>query len=302
MKCWRATGSNLIPASISDREPSPPGNRKQRLDHLAQVAITLVLALCFAGCQGRMARQEAGENDVTAIGEVRVAAAADLKFALDEIVKQFRQDHPKVQVDVTYGSSGNFYSQLLNQAPFDIYFSADVFYPRKLSEQGLALPNSDFCYAIGRIVIWAPASSKIDVERLGMQALNDPAARRIAIANPKHAPYGKAAEAAMRSANVFERVKDRLVYGENIAQTLQFIQSASADIGIVALSLALAPKVREAGRYWEIPLDAYPRMDQGGIILKWARDPDSARAFRSFVSQPRGHEVLRKYGFFLPGE
>jgi molybdate transport system substrate-binding protein len=234
--------------------------------------------------------------------ELLVAAAADLKFAMEEMVQKFQRDSPEISVEVTYGSSGNFYSQLVNQAPFDIYFSADVGYPRKLSEQGLALEGSDFVYAVGRIVIWAPIFSPIDVERLGTESLRHSSVRHIAIANPKHAPYGKAAEAAMRSLGLYEAVREKLVYGENVAQAFQFIQSGAAELGIIALSLALAPNARDQGRYREIPQQAYPRLEQGGVILKWARDPTAARSFRSFVLGSTGREILKRYGFTLPGE
>ena len=230
-----------------------------------------------------------------------VAAAADLRFAMDEIAQRFQQQHPEVTVKVTYGSSGHFYEQALNGAPFDVFCSADLAYPRQLAERGFALPGSQFQYGAGRIVIWVPASSAIDVQKLGMQSLVDPSVRHIAIANPGHAPYGKAAVAAMRSLGVYDAVQSKLAYGENIAQTLQYVQMHSAEIGIVALSLALAPNVRESGRYWEIPLDAYPRLTQGGIILKGTKHPDTARAFRGFLMGQEGESILSNFGFSPPG-
>lgn len=234
--------------------------------------------------------------------KISVAAAADLKFALDEIRAEFGKRHPDIQTDVSYGSSGNFYSQLINQAPFDLYLSADLEYPRRLQEQGLTLPGSEFLYAVGRIAVWTPASSPIDVEKLGMNALHHPTVAHIAIANPQHAPYGRAAEAAMRSLDAYDTARPKLVFGDNVAQTLQFVQSGSAQIGIVALSLALSPTVRPEGRYWEVPLDKYPRMEQGGVILRWARDPHAARALRAFLTGADGRSVLKKCGFFLPEE
>ena len=233
---------------------------------------------------------------------VRVAAAADLKFALDEIIASFHRQHQDIKAQVTYGSSGNFFAQLTNRAPFDVFFSADLDYPRQLIEQGLALKETEFLYAVGRLVVWVPRRSSVDLEHLGIHALLDPSVRKIAIGNPKHAPYGRAAEAAMRKLGVYERVQERFVYGENIAQTAQFVQTGAADIGVIALALALAPALREEGRYWEIPLDAYPRMDQGGVVLSWARDMPAAQALRAFVLGPEGKAVLRRYGFFLPGE
>jgi molybdate transport system substrate-binding protein len=234
--------------------------------------------------------------------ELLVAAASDLKFAMGEIVQDFQKDHPEITVKVTYGSSGNFYSQLSNQAPFDLFFSADISYPRKLSEQGLTLPSTEFLYAMGYIVVWVPKSSPIDVERLKIEALRHDSVRHIAIANPKHAPYGKAAEAALRSLGIYAAVQQKLVLGENISQAFQFVQSGNAEVGIVALSLALAPSVKEQGRYWQIPLDAYPRLEQGGVILKWVKDPEAAQNFREFVTGSKGRSLLKRYGFYLPGE
>ncbi|HEY0945417.1 MAG TPA: molybdate ABC transporter substrate-binding protein [Opitutaceae bacterium] len=238
---------------------------------------------------------------VSAAAELAVAAAADLKFALDELVGEFTAAQPDVTVKVTYGSSGNFFAQLQNRAPFDLYFSADIDYPRRLASGGLAL-DGVFSYAVGRIVLWVPKASPLDVEGLGMRALLDPAARKIAVANPQHAPYGRAAVAALKSLGVHAQVEPRLVYGENISQAAQFVQSGAADAGVIALSLAVAPALRDAGRFWEVPLDAYPRMEQGGVIMKWTPQPAAAQALRAFVLGERGRAVLRRYGFSLPKE
>jgi molybdate transport system substrate-binding protein len=231
-----------------------------------------------------------------------IAAASDLKFALDELLQQFRAKHPEADVQVTYGSSGNFFAQLGNGAPFDVFLSADVSYPRKLAEQGLVHDSGVFLYAVGRIVVWVPRGSPLAVETLGLKALEAPEAKRIAIANPKHAPYGRAAEAAMRSQGVYDAVQAKLVLGENIAQTAQFVQSGSADVGIIALALALAPAMKEQGRYWEVPLDAYPRMEQGGAITRSAQDVELALAFRAFLLGAEGKALLERYGFTLPQE
>jgi molybdate transport system substrate-binding protein len=232
--------------------------------------------------------------------ELTIAAAADLKFAMDQLVTEFQTNQPGTTVKVAYGSSGNFFAQLQNRAPFDLYFSADIEYPRKLAEPGHALDTDVFLYAVGRLVVWVPKSSSVDLDTLGIQALLAPSVRKIAIANPEHAPYGRAAVAAMKSLHVYQQAESKLVYGENIAQTAQFVQSGAADIGIIALSLAIAPQMRDAGRYWEIPLEAYPKMEQGGIILKWTKDAAAARAFRDFVLGKHGRDVLKRYGFFLP--
>jgi molybdate transport system substrate-binding protein len=233
---------------------------------------------------------------------VRVAAAADLRFAMDEIVAAFHGEHPDIRVQVTYGSSGNFYAQLSNRAPFDIFFSADVDYPRRLIREGVAPADTEFLYGIGRIVVWVPRASPIEVEKCGMQSLLSPSAHKIAIANPRHAPYGRAAEAAIKSMGLYEKVKDRLVFGDTVMQTAQFIESGAADIGIISHSLVLAPSLRDKGRFWEVPLDAYPRREQGGVILSWAQDRSAAEALRDFVLGDHGRAILRRYGFRLPEE
>jgi molybdate transport system substrate-binding protein len=230
--------------------------------------------------------------------KLSIAAAADLRFALDEIVRGFRTAHPKLDVRTVYGSSGNFYSQIRSRAPFDVLLSADVEYPRKLAAEGLAVRDSVFTYAVGRIVLWVPANSPIDPAGAHMQALEAAAVRHIAIANPQHAPYGRAAEAAIRSAGLYDRVASKFVLGENIAQTLEFVQTGAADVGIVALSLALAPTIRDRGKYWEVPLDSYPRVEQGGAIL---HDSQAARDFVAFLRGGDATNVLRQYGFYLPG-
>jgi molybdate transport system substrate-binding protein len=134
-----------------------------------------------------------------------------------------------------------------------------------------------------------------------MKALLEPAARRIAIANPQHAPYGRAAEAAMKSQGVYDAVKDKLVLGENIAQTAQFVQSGAADVGLIALALARAPAMKNPGSFWEVPLDAYPRLEQGGAITRQARDVELAQRFRDYLLGAEGKTLLKRYGFFLPG-
>jgi len=264
------------------------------MTRLAKVLVIagLVAWVSLCGLVSRAAAQ--------AKGEVAVAAASDLKFALDEIIAAFHKERPDVQVTVSYGSSGNFYAQLSNRAPFDMFFSADRDFVAKLVAQEATLAGSEFLYAIGRIVVWVPRSSPLDVEKQGFAVLKDPRVRRISIANPRHAPYGRAAEAAMRSLGVYEAVKDKLVLGENISQAAQFVQTGAAEAGVIALSLALAPTLQKEGKFWNVPLDAYPKMEQGGVILKWARDPAAAQAFRTFMLGPAGRTVLKKYGFGLP--
>jgi molybdate transport system substrate-binding protein len=208
---------------------------------------------------------------------VRVAAAADLQFAMAELAAQFATKNV-ARLEVTYGSSGNFFSQLQNGAPFDLFFSADLEYAKKLDAAGLAEPGTLCQYAVGRLVLW------------------DARVEKIAVANPEHAPYGKAAVAALRSASLYDRVKDKLVFGENISQAAQFVQSGNAQVGFVALSLAVSPAMQD-GKRWEVPAEAYPPIEQGAVVLRSAKDKAAARAFLEFVQSSAGRETLKKYGF-----
>jgi molybdate transport system substrate-binding protein len=260
--------------------------------------LAVVLAFCLSGLVGCGGEKAPSTEEQ----EVRVAAASDLKFAFDDLASEFQKKKPGIKVTATYGSSGNFYAQLSNKAPFDLYLSADVDYPRKLIDDGLAVKESEFLYAVGQIVVWVPNNSKLDLDKLGIGAVADPSVKRLAIANPNHAPYGRAAEAALKKLGVYDNVKDRLVLGENISQTAQFVESRSADVGIIALSLALAPAMRDKGRYWKVPLDAYPRLEQGGVIMEWAKDMKAAEALRAFIMGEEGRAILKRHGFRLPGE
>src|SRR6202049_4257902 len=231
--------------------------------------------------------------------EVRVAAAADLKFALDELGTPYGKQMGS-KIDVSYGSSGNFLAQIQNGAPFDVFLSADIEYPRKLEAAGLAEPGTLYEYAVGRIVIWMPADARNELAKLGWKVLLEPGVERIAIANPEHAPYGRAAVAAMRSAGIYEQVRERLVYGENIAQAAQFVASGSAQAGILALSLASSPPMR-GGKRWAIPADMHAPIEQGAVILKSAKDKEGTRAFLAFLKSDAGRKILESYGFTLPG-
>jgi molybdate transport system substrate-binding protein len=240
-------------------------------------------------------------DPTAAARRVRIAAASDIRYALDDMAGRLRQAVPGLEVEVVYGSSGTLFAQLTNGAPFDLFLSADVEYPTQLSARGLTLAGTEFRYADGRLAVWAPASSPIDVENRGMDALVDPAVAHVAIANPAHAPYGRAAEAAMRQARVYDRVKSKIVFGENVSQALQFVQSGAAEIGVVALSLALAPALRTSGKYWTVPPELHPPLEQGGVIMKAAADPEAARAVRTFMLGAEGRTILGAYGFSVPG-
>jgi molybdate transport system substrate-binding protein len=233
-------------------------------------------------------------------GHVAVAAASDLRFAMDDLIATFAAANPGVTVEATFGSSGTFFTQVSEGAPFDVYFSADAEYPRKLETAGLAESGSTQLYGIGQIVVWVPNDSALDVEAHGLEALTDPSVKTIAIANPEHAPYGRAAVAAMKTAGIYDAVKSKFVLGENISQAAQFVESGNADIGVIALSLAVAPSLKDKGRYAVVPIDSYPRLEQGAVVLKAAVDPVATRAFLDFVLGPEGRTILDRYAFLLP--
>lgn len=230
--------------------------------------------------------------------KLTIAAAADLKFAMDEIVAAFKQANPADEVQIVYGSSGKFHTQIQQGAPFDLYFSADIAFPRELVKAGLAASEVK-PYALGRIVLW---SASLDAGKMTLANLTDPKIRRIAIANPKHAPYGKRAEEALRASGLWEKVEPKLVYGENIAHTAQFVQTGNAQVGIIALALALNPELASKGGYWLIPDKLHEPLEQGFIITKRAEGNALAKRFADYMGSSPARAVMTKYGFVLPGE
>lgn len=228
-----------------------------------------------------------------------IAAAADLKFAMAEVVESFRAQHPGNSIEVIYGSSGKFHTQIANGAPFDLFFSADIAYLRDLARKGLTA-DAARPYAVGRIVLWSlkPGLGKIDLNALPQSGLIN----KFAIANPLHAPYGKRAQEALQHAGVWEAMQPRLVLGENIAHTAQFVDSGAADAGIVALSLVLSPAVQGKGTWTLIPAQWHAPLEQGYVTLARARDNALAKAFAEYVNAEPARKVMRRYGFVLPGE
>jgi molybdate transport system substrate-binding protein len=230
--------------------------------------------------------------------QLTIAAAADLQFAFQDLGTQFEKQ-TGISVRVTYGSSGNFATQIENGAPFDLFFSADIQYPQKLISEGFAEAGSLYRYADGKLVLWVPNASKLDLNK-GMSVLLDPSVRKIAIANPKHAPYGRAAAAAMKAAGVYEKVESKLVLGENISQAAQFVQSGTADVGLVALSLAVSPGMKATGRHVEVSAKDYPAIEQGAAIVKQSRNKAAAEKFLDFMKTTAAKATLERYGFVVP--
>jgi molybdate transport system substrate-binding protein len=228
-----------------------------------------------------------------------VAAAADLSAALKDVGDRFEKK-TGATVKLSFGASGALTQQIQNGAPFDLFFSADMDYPRQLISAGDADGASLYQYAVGKLVLWVPADSMLDVEHQGMKILLDPSVKKIAIANPQHAPYGRAAVAALRRAGMYDRIADRLVLGENISQAAQFVESGNAQAGFVALAHAAAPAMRGKGKYWEVPADFYPPLAQGVVVLSHSQHKKEAADFLEYMKTKEVSELLQKYGFRLP--
>jgi molybdate transport system substrate-binding protein len=230
--------------------------------------------------------------------KITIAAAADLKFALEEIVTSFNKTHVGNVVQAIYGSSGKFQAQIQQDAPYDLFFSADIDYPRELVKQDLAVPEVK-PYAVGRIVLW---SAEMDARTMTLDNLTDPRITKIAIANPKHAPYGKRAEEALRAAGLWDKVQKKLVFGENISQTAQYVQSGNAQVGIIALSLVLNPELSKKGGYYLIPDDLHNALEQGFVITKRGARTSLTKQFADYMHSTPARRIMTKYGFVLPGE
>jgi molybdate transport system substrate-binding protein len=225
---------------------------------------------------------------------VKVAAAADLRYAMDEIVKIYMKTNPGTTIEVVFGSSGNAYTQISNGAPFDVYFSADIKYPQMLKEAGLTITEPKL-YAIGRIVLW---SSILDVSK-GMDVLKTPNIK-IATANPEHAPYGQRAVEALKYYKLYDKIEKQLSFGENISQAAQFCLTGNAEAGLLALSLVLSPSMADKGKYYLIPAETHRPLEQAYVVLKRAEGNKTAFDFCNFVSTPPARDFFEKYGFTLP--
>jgi molybdate transport system substrate-binding protein len=241
----------------------------------------------------------AGHGHAASPRTLAVAAAANLEAVLPELKASFEAERPGAEVRFTVGSSGSFFAQIGNGAPFDVFLSADADYPRRLVQAGLAREEDLAVYATGALVVWAPAGSRLALEEKGLAALADPSVKKIAIANPALAPYGRAAEAALRAAGIFPAVKDRLVLGENVGQAAQFAQSGGADAALLPLSLTFAPALR-GGKVLAVPASLYPPQPQSAVALARAREPDLARAFVRFLAGPAARAVLSGHGYGPP--
>jgi molybdate transport system substrate-binding protein len=231
--------------------------------------------------------------------EITVAAAADLSVALKEIAASYEKQ-TGVQVKLSFAASGALTQQIQNGAPFDVFFSADMDYPRQLIVAGDADGASLYRYAVGTLVLWAPSASPLDPEHQGIKVLSDPSVKKIAIANPEHAPYGRAAVAALKHFGIYEQVQERLVMGENISQAAQFVESGNAQVGFIALAHAVPLAMRGEGKFWKVPAEAYPALDQGVVVVSRSQHKREAAAFLDYIKTKDAADVLRRYGFTVP--
>ncbi len=236
--------------------------------------------------------------------DLKVAAASDLSTAIDRLASAFEKQ-AGIHVTVSLGSSGNFFAQIQNGAPFDVFLSADKSYPEKLEQAGKT-EGSLVAYARGRLVLWMPNSSNLQLPSRGqvlegnLDGLSGPTVHKIAIANPEHAPYGRAAMAALAHFGVYDQLKPKLVLGENISQTAQFAQSGNADVAFLSLSLAASGTMQREGHWLLVPDGSYPPIEQAGAVVKSSQNKPQARRFLEFLISPEGQTILRDFGFGAP--
>lgn len=249
--------------------------------------ITVILIFVFSPSV------KAGEN-------ILIAAASNLRFAMHEICDTFQESNPAIQTKVSYGSSGNFFAQIKQGAPFDIFFSANASYPKQLENEGYTVKGMQKVYAVGKIVLWISKKSILDPDK-GLQTIILPGVKKLAIANPKHAPYGRAAEESLNYYGMWDKAKEKMIYGENISQTAQFVHTGAADAGIIALSLAISPKMLHEGRYWVIPDESHSDIEQIYVVLKKGKGKKSVWKFLDFIQGEGGGNILSRYGFVIPG-
>ncbi|MEI7842193.1 MAG: molybdate ABC transporter substrate-binding protein [Gallionellaceae bacterium] len=229
-----------------------------------------------------------------------IAAASDMTYCVPELVKEFQTDNPKSEVKTLFGSSGNLFAQIKNGAPFDVYMSADMQYPTELANVGAADKSSLMPYARGHLMLWT-ANAAINLDK-GLQGLSQSSIKRIAIANPETAPYGRAARAALQQAKLWDDITPLLVFGDNISQTLQYAETGNADVAIVSRSLVLSPKMVGKGHAQAIPETAYPPLNQGLVITNKGSGNLLAVKFAKFMQSDKAKTILERFGFSIPNK
>ncbi|MBZ4035416.1 molybdate ABC transporter substrate-binding protein [Flavobacterium sp. 17A] len=223
-----------------------------------------------------------------------IVAAANLKVALDSVNTVFKNQNPGINPQITYGASGKFYEQISSGAPFDLFFSADMDYPNQLEKNKLTSSKIKM-YAVGKLVIW---SKKTDPNKAKINSLLDASVKKIAIGNPATAPYGEKAVESLKFYKVYDKIKNKLVFGENITQAAQFVTTGNADIGITALSLVLTPNMKkEGGKYYIIPQKSHSPLEQGCVVLKHGKNNANVLKFYNFISSKKAIAILKYYGY-----
>jgi molybdate transport system substrate-binding protein len=277
------------PSSTPDRRRAVSADGKTGLRHCALlVSLIVCAAVLLAGCGSETSKSTEPQT-------LTVSAAADLTPAFQEIGKEFeRQEGTKVIFN--FGSTGQLAQQIEQGAPVDLFAAANVSFIEGLEQKNLILPDTKALYAQGRITLWTREESKLKLEHV--EDLARPEFKRVAIANPEHAPYGVAAREALETAGVWDAVAPKLVYGENISQTLQYAESGNVDAAIVALSLSTQSK----GRWVLIPAEMHKPLNQALAVIKGTKHEQEARRFAAFVNSAQGRALMRRYGFVLPGE
>lgn len=253
---------------------------------LAPLAAFVLALACVTACKDKTPTTPIGSSS----GELTVAAASDLTPVFEELGREF-ESATKTKVVFVFGSTGMLTRQIENGAPYDLFAAANVSYIDQLEQKGLIIPDSKVVYARGRITLWTANESPVRFQ--GIADLARPEIQRVAIANPDHAPYGLAAKQALQSAGVWDRVQPKLVYGDNVRQTLQYAQTGNVEVAIVSLTLS----INSNGRWSLIPENLHQPIDQGLAIMKSTRNEPAARAFITFLSSPQGKAILKKYGF-----
>ncbi len=259
------------------RQPTNPHPRFRHLWHPALLLALVLLAL----------------PATSPAAQPRVAVASNFAGAMKQIAARYETETTR-QVTLIFGATGKHYAQIHNGAPFDLFFAADTLRPYLLAEEGVAVPNTRFTYAMGQLILWSPQPGLIDPQA---QLLAGPDFRHLAVANPRLAPYGAAARAVLESRGLWHTLQGRLVQGENIGQTLQFVTSGNAELGFVALSQVQRPDHPLTGSWWLVPPDQYPPITQQAVLL---RDSPEARDFLAFCRGPSAREILLAFGYGVP--
>jgi len=233
-------------------------------------------------------------------GTVSIAGAANFVYALEALNTEFQRVAPAVKVTSTTGASGALFAQIQHGAPFDVFLSADTDYPQQVVDAGLAERSTLHIFARGRLVVWTTRAD-IDVSNLA-SAIRAPTVRKVAIAQPRAAPYGRAAQATLKSIGVWDEAEPKLVMGENVTQTAQFVETGNADLGLIAMSLVLSPQLANKGRWKEIPPESYKSvsLDHAAVLTRRGAGNPAAKRYLEFLRSAAAQKILRDFGYALP--